>query len=100
MFWALQQLAGALSLAGERESLEAALNTFPALYRQALLDAFLARFGIASNGDENDEAMLRAFLAFMHATRLPWEAAIFDWFCGAASQARALQGPARCGLYR
>ena len=37
--------------------------------------------------------MLRAFLAFMHATRLPWEAAIFDWFCGAASQARALQGP-------
>ena len=93
VFWALQQLAGALSLAGERESLEAALNTFPALYRQALLDAFLARFGIASNGDENDEAMLRAFLAFMHATRLPWEAAIFDWFCGAASQARALQGP-------
>lgn len=93
VFWALQQLAGALSLAGERESLEAALNTFPALYRQALLDAFLARFGIASRGDEQDEAMLRAFLAFMLASRLPWEAPFFDWFCGKASSDRAMQGP-------
>jgi len=98
VFWALQQLAGALSLAGERESLEAALNTFPALYRQALLDAFLARFGIASRGEENDEVMLRAFLAFMHATRLPWETAIFDWFGGPASQERAMQG-ARSAAY-
>jgi uncharacterized protein YdiU (UPF0061 family) len=92
VFWALQQLAGALSLAGERESLEAALNTFPALYRQALLDAFLARFGLASRGEDQDEALLRAFLAFMLASRLPWEAVMFDWFCGTASQARAMQG--------
>ncbi|WP_339747711.1 YdiU family protein [uncultured Maricaulis sp.] len=93
VFWGLQQLAGALSLVGERAPLEAALNTFPPLYRQALLDAFLARFGVASRGDDNDEAMLRAFLAFMLASQLPWEAVMFDWFCGSASAERALRGP-------
>lgn len=93
VFWALQQLAGTLTLAGDSEPLEVALNTFPVLYRQALLDAFLARFGIASRGDGQDEAMLRAFLAFMLTSRLPWEAGFFDWFGGAASQARAMQGP-------
>lgn len=93
VFWGLQQLAGGLSLVGERASLEAALNTFPPLYRQALLDAFLARFGVASRGDDNDEAMLRAFLAFMLASQLPWEAVMFDWFCGSASAQRAQRGP-------
>lgn len=93
VFWGLQQLAGALSLVGERAPLEAALNTFPPLYRQALLDAFLARFGVASRGHDNDEATLRAFLAFMLASQLPWEAVMFDWFCGSSSAERAMLGP-------
>ena len=89
VYWALQQLAGALSLVGERLSLEAALGRFPAVYRVALLDAFLARFGIASAGRDADEAMVRSFLAFMEVSRLPWEAAFFDHFCGSADRAAA-----------
>jgi uncharacterized protein YdiU (UPF0061 family) len=93
VFWALQQFAGALAEAGDRLSLEAALNTFPAVYRIALLDAFLARFGLASAGRDADERLVRAFLAFMEASQLPWEAVIFDWFGGRASAARAMAGP-------
>tara|TARA_R110000868_G_scaffold53744_6_gene168624 strand:- start:20418 stop:21854 length:1437 start_codon:yes stop_codon:yes gene_type:complete len=92
VYWALQQFAGALSVIGEGDSLAAALGRFPVLYREALLAAFLARFGVASRGDEADEAMLRAFLAFMQASSLPWEAVFFDWFGGSASRQRALEG--------
>lgn len=93
VFWALQQLANALALVGERSSLEAALNTFPTLYREALLDAFLRRFGVASAGEEADEALVRSFLAFMETSRMGWQAPFHDWFCGETSARRALAGP-------
>lgn len=89
VYWALQQLAGALSVVGERLSLEAALGRFPAIYRVALLDAFLARFGVASAGRDADEVMVRHFLAFMEVSRLPWETAFFDHFCGSTDRAAA-----------
>lgn len=93
VFWALQQFAGALSLVGDRSSLETALAGFPAVYRTALLEAFLARFGLASAGEAADEALVRAFLGFMEGSQLPWEGVIFDWFCGEASAERAMSGP-------
>lgn len=93
VFWALQQLANALALVGERPSLEAALNTYPELYRTALLEAFLSRFGLASAGEAADEVLVRSFLAFMEASKLVWEAPMHDWFCGDASADRALSGP-------
>lgn len=89
VFWALQQFAAALATVGERASLETALGTFPEVYRQALLNAFLDRFGLASRGTEQDEAFVRAFLAFMDASQLSWESPFFDWFGGRASEARA-----------
>lgn len=93
VFWALQQFAGALSLVGERLSLETALNTFPAVYRKALLAAFMRRFGVQTMGRDKDEVTLRAFLAFMQASSLPWEGVLFDWFGGAASRNRAMKTP-------
>jgi uncharacterized protein YdiU (UPF0061 family) len=98
VFWALQQFAGALSLVGERESLEKALNTFPALFRTAMLEAFMNRMGVVSQGIEQDESLVRAFLAFMHSAAHPWEGVIFDWFGGPASRNRAMQS-ARASLY-
>jgi uncharacterized protein YdiU (UPF0061 family) len=92
VFWALQQFAGALSVSGDAKQLEAVLATFPAVYRLALLDAFLARFGVKSAGRDADEAMVRAFLGFMQPTQLPWETAFFDWFGGEASAGRAMEG--------
>jgi len=93
VFWALQQLANALALVGERPALEAALNTFPTLYREALLDAFLRRFGVATAGEAADEGLVRSFLAFMESSKLGWQAPFHDWFCGEASAKRALAGP-------
>jgi len=98
VFWNLQQLAGALSLAGDRLSLEASLNTFPALFRQAMMEAYLARFGVASRGLENDEAMIRAFISFMQSAPHPFEGVIFDWFTGAASRNRAMKSQ-RASIY-
>ena len=98
VFWALQQFASALAHSGDQLALEAALNTFPAVYRLALLDAFLARFGVASAGRDKDEALVRTFLAFMEQTPLSWESAFFDWFGGEASRTRAMEGP-RSVLY-
>lgn len=93
VFWALQQLANALALVGERPTLEAALNTYPELYRSALLEAFLARFGLASAGEAADEVLVRSFLAFTETSKLVWEAPLHDWFCGELSADRALSGP-------
>jgi len=93
VFWALQQLANALAVTGERPTLEAALNTFPELYRIALLDAFLVRFGVASAGEAADEVLVRSFLSFMETSKLTWEAPFHDWFCGEASTTRAMAGP-------
>ena len=89
VFWALQQFAGALALAGDQKQLLADLNTFPAVYRVALLDAFMARFGVSSAGRDQDEKLVRAYLEFMQDSLMPWEQVIFDHFCGEASFARA-----------
>jgi protein adenylyltransferase len=93
VFWALQQLANALAVVADHSGLEDALNTFPARYRTALLEAFLTRFGLASAGAEADEVLVRRFLAFMETSGLTWEAPFHDWFCGDASAARAMAGP-------
>lgn len=96
VYWALQQLAQALSLVGDDKQLIADLNTFPAHYRLALMDAFLARFGLKSAGRQEDEDMIRAFLAFMQASETPWEAVFFDHFVDIE---RAAQSP-RAPLYK
>ena len=100
VFWALQQFAGALALAGDQKQLLADLNTFPAVYRVALLDAFMARFGVTSAGRDEDEKLVRAFLAFMQDSLLPWEQVIFDHFCGEASFARAHARGYKGDLYK
>jgi uncharacterized protein YdiU (UPF0061 family) len=98
VFWALQQLAGALTLVGDRDALIEALSAYPDHYKQAMRDAFMRRFGVEPTGDESDGALVKAFLDFMEASQAPFEAVFFDWFCGAASQARAEAGP-RAALY-
>lgn len=98
VFWALQQLAGALALVGEREALIEALSAYPEHYKQAMRSAFLCRLGVEPVGDDSDGVLVKAFLDFMEVSQAPWEAVFFDWFCGAASQARADAGP-RAALY-
>ena len=98
VFWALQQFAGALSLAGDRDALIEALSTFPEHYKTAMRTAFLRRLGVDGFGDDRDSTLITGLLDFLKDSQAPFEAVFFDWFCGAASQARADESP-RAALY-
>ncbi|HXQ46339.1 MAG TPA: YdiU family protein, partial [Caulobacteraceae bacterium] len=95
VFWNLQQLAGALTLVSETEPLVEALNGFSAAYRDELRAAMLMRLGLASRDAHADVELVN--LAFRTLAEggpdLRWEPFFFDWFCGAASEPRAMAGP-------
>ncbi|MGP1276346.1 MAG: protein adenylyltransferase SelO family protein [Caulobacterales bacterium] len=99
VLWALEQLAGSLTLIGEEESLIKALMTFPDRYRAALYEAWHRRLGLKALGGDADGAFLTSLLRFMHESQLPFEGVVFDWFGGEASARRALSGP-RAEAYR
>jgi uncharacterized protein YdiU (UPF0061 family) len=100
VFWNLQQLAGCLSLIEEDEALVEALNGFGPAYREALSGAMLDRLGLKRRGPDADVALANlAFRAIGEGGQaLRWEPFFFDWFCGPASERRALEGP-RAALY-
>ncbi|MEQ8404083.1 MAG: YdiU family protein [Oceanicaulis sp.] len=93
VFWALQQLGGALTLAGDRDALIEALSAYPEHYKREIRTAFLTRLGVAEQDDDADGALVTQLLDFMKASEIPFEAVFFDWFCGPASATRALASP-------
>ena len=84
VFWNLQQLAGALSLATDADGLVAALNGFAFAYRAELTEAMLKRLGLKPQGGEDGAQLVQAaFRAIAGGgERLRWEPFFFDWFCG------------------
>lgn len=100
VFWNLQQLAGSLSLIEETDPLVEALNGFGPAYREALAGAMCARLGLKRRSADQDVALANlAFRAIGEGGQaLRWEPFFFDWFCGPASERRALEGP-RAELY-
>ncbi|HEX4199526.1 MAG TPA: YdiU family protein [Caulobacteraceae bacterium] len=100
VFWNLQQLAGALSLVCDKQPLVEALNGFAPAYRGALTAAMLRRLGLRPRGPDADIDLVNAAFRALASGGAPlrWEPFFFDWFCGAASQSRALAGP-RAALY-
>ncbi|MBX7249818.1 MAG: YdiU family protein [Caulobacteraceae bacterium] len=101
VFWNLQQLAACLALLVEDHApLIEALNGFSAAYHAALREAFTARLGIRSRGEEADGALVVALLTFLRdaGETVRFEPVFFDWFGGLVSEARARRG-ARAGAY-
>jgi uncharacterized protein YdiU (UPF0061 family) len=102
VFWNLQQLAACLTLvAPDHQPLLDALAGFGPAYQTALRGAMVARLGVSPRSPEDDTALAgAAFRALAEGgAALRWEPFFFDWFCGPASEARALGGP-RAALYR
>ncbi|HTX48742.1 MAG TPA: YdiU family protein [Caulobacteraceae bacterium] len=95
VFWNLRQLAGALTLVSDQDPLVEALNGFSAAYREALATSMLRRLGVKPRGFDADVDLVNAaFRALAEGGEpLRWEPFFFDWFCGPASEARALGGP-------
>ena len=100
VFWNLQHLAGCLTLITDEANLRPALEGFGTAYRKALCAAMLNRLGLRSRGDDADIELANAAFRALGSggDALRWEPFFFDWFCGAASEKRALAGP-RAGLY-
>jgi len=109
VFWNLQQLAACLVLVGEEDGLVEALNHFGPAYRAELAEAMLGRLGVTPKGENEDVDLVNAvFRALAEggaeagakgSKRLRWEPFFFDWFGGAASEARAMASE-RAELYR
>jgi uncharacterized protein YdiU (UPF0061 family) len=97
--WNLAQLASALTVVSEAPPLEAALRRFAPAYQLALRDRTFARLGIAEGVLANDLDFLAEFFRWMTDSGANWPQTFHDWFCGAASEARAMAGP-QAALYR
>lgn len=93
LHWNLQRLAECLLLVGDREKLISALQEFPEIVDQELRTAYLERLGLASSGEEKDDAFLREFNIFLHQSQVGYEQALFDWYGGMASADRAKNSP-------
>jgi serine/tyrosine/threonine adenylyltransferase len=97
--WNLKQLAGALTPICPVEDLTEAIRAFPPAFAQGQLTAMCARLGVLEGDDPaSARTMLDAMFAFMARSGISWDGFFLDWFGGAISQARAMEGP-RSGLY-
>ena len=94
VFWNLQQLAGTLVMVCPQEPLIEALNGYAAAYRSAMGRAIAHRFGVVPQGAESDLKLAEAAFAALAegGDAVRWEPVFFDWFGGAASERRALEG--------
>ncbi len=92
--WNLAQLGACLTLVCAPEPLQEALAPFTRLYQEALRDAMFTRLGLAAGDLRQDLRFLSEMFAWMGESEIGWSQFFHDWFCGAASAARALNGPA------
>ncbi len=86
----LLRLAGALLPIGERESLEAALNTYWDQFRARIETAFLDRLGLVAGPDGAQDEIVALF-GFLEETQAPFEQVMFDLF--AAQPERLARSP-------
>lgn len=92
--WALQQLAGALTLLAEPDDLVGALKAYEPAYQRGFARHTLALLGLEDGPSvEADLEFLQLFYAWLTETGLGWPQVFFDWFAGSASAARAKQSP-------
>ncbi len=69
--WNLGQLAVSLRLVSEAPPLIEALERFPTLYQQAVIDRFLSRLGIGSHGETRDRELIEAAERAMVQEQIP-----------------------------
>jgi len=92
--WALQQLAGTLTLIADAEPLTDALKTFEAAYQRAFARHTLALFGLKDGASlQDDLVFLQTLYGWMTETAAAWPQVFFDWFGGRLSKPRAEKSP-------
>ena len=98
VMWNLEQLgASFLPLIDERgwaqEPIVDAINTFPAQFNEDIVEAFLSRIGLMSQGPEKDDELFIATFNFLEASQVPYPQFFHDWYGGVLSRERALLSP-------
>ena len=92
--WALTQLASALTPLADAEDLAASLKPFEARFQKSFARHTLALLGLADGPDrDSDLDFLTVLYGWMTETEATWAQFFFDWFGGAASEARARASP-------
>jgi uncharacterized protein YdiU (UPF0061 family) len=81
--WDVVQLAGALRTIADVDAMIAELDRFPALYREALVERFLWRLGVATQGEENDIVLIQAIEQGLTSSGVEIDRFFFDWAGGA-----------------
>jgi uncharacterized protein YdiU (UPF0061 family) len=94
-FWNLEQLGGCLAMISDPQALIPSLEGFGPAYRRELAAAVVERLGLIAVDEATDAALASAVFAALSAggEALRWEPLFHDWWGGAASQQRALEGP-------
>jgi len=91
--WALQQLAGSLTLLCEAEPLGQALGAYEPAYQASFANHTLAMLGLEAGPLERELDFLSLFYAWMTESEANWPQTFFDWFGGGASETRAKDSP-------
>jgi uncharacterized protein YdiU (UPF0061 family) len=91
--WNLQRLADTLVELSSADALSRALDAFLPEFLHAWREGLLRRLGLTPLGDERDADFLSLCRAFLVESRVGYDRFFFDWYCGAASSARAAASP-------
>lgn len=95
--WNMQQMAvGLMSVPGiTTDALQGALDAYEPTFQEGIIHALFGRLGIARGARDEDLKFAEALFGWMTESGIGWEAVFFDWFGGAPSERRAMQGPNR-----
>lgn len=91
--WNLTRLAECLLLVAPMEALEPVLKAFSDVFWGEMHTAFTRRLGLKRAEEAADGALVEALFAFLKATQIPFEAAMFDLYAGTARLEKARTGP-------
>jgi serine/tyrosine/threonine adenylyltransferase len=80
--WDVVQLAIALSEIADADTLEQSLTAFAPAYREALIDRFLWRLGVASKDTESDLRVVQALERALIESQVGLDQFYFDWAGG------------------
>ncbi|QIK95457.1 YdiU family protein [Sphingomonas sp. HDW15A] len=89
--WNLAQLAGCLSLIADREPMEQALNGWPGLFQDALVEALIKRLGLRPADKESDLNLAGAMLAALRTRTATIDRFFFDWRGGRIPEGEVYQ---------
>lgn len=92
--WNVARLAECFMEHASRDDLAAAVQTYSDQLGVELRAAFFRRFNLAHRDPAEDDAVLKAALAFMTESGIGFEQFLFDWQGGIISQDRARTGAA------